>query len=343
VTTEYRRVSWRGILTAAALTTAISAASAQGGDESAFAVRSLQQSNLTFTEVEIMSANPALSNYAAEYRLPVDVARWSAGKLNGPSGKLFVQAFVPEKPRGTILFTHGYLDHSSTSPEFYRDLLAAGYAVVAWDLPGHGLSDGERGAVSDFSIYADALGFMASWCASNFPGPLYSVSHSTGCSANIELARRGVRPFAAMVFLAPLVHCDFWGWSLFGDFILGGVLKTVPRLDRIVTSNPEWEDFHRNHDPLQEPTASVSWVTSLIRWNERLASAPRLDVSVTVVQGTSDDVVDWSYNLPFLRSFMDVRREILIPGARHAVHCETEPFRILVLQATLDGLQHLEH
>src|SRR5690349_2812490 len=64
---------------------------------------------------------------------------------------LFTQRWRPqEEPRAVVLIVHGLEDHSDRYAGFATRLVRAGYAVYAFDLPGHGRSAGRRVTVRGF-------------------------------------------------------------------------------------------------------------------------------------------------------------------------------------------------
>ena len=66
---------------------------------------------------------------------------------------LWTWSVSPSRPRGTVVFLHGYLDHSALSLALFAFLNDRGYRIVAYDLPGHGLSGGQRAGLEDFDQY----------------------------------------------------------------------------------------------------------------------------------------------------------------------------------------------
>jgi alpha-beta hydrolase superfamily lysophospholipase len=67
--------------------------------------------------------------------------------------ELFFQTWAPEKVRGVMLITHGLGEHGESYHALAERLVEEGWQVYAWDLRGHGRSDGKRGfvrALTDF-------------------------------------------------------------------------------------------------------------------------------------------------------------------------------------------------
>src|SRR5882672_3182049 len=63
------------------------------------------------------------------------------------------QLHLCDKPRVTVLLTHGFLEHQQRYAEVLRSWGDRGIVVATYDLRGHGLSEGRRGHVERFSDY----------------------------------------------------------------------------------------------------------------------------------------------------------------------------------------------
>jgi alpha-beta hydrolase superfamily lysophospholipase len=75
-----------------------------------------------------------------------------------PAVPLFARAWVPETPvQGVVCLVHGLGKHSGRYAPLAARLNAGGFAVLAFDLRGHGRSGGKRGHF----VYADALDDVA--------------------------------------------------------------------------------------------------------------------------------------------------------------------------------------
>ena len=61
--------------------------------------------------------------------------------VTGSVGDLYVvQLWAPAEPQGTLLLLHGYYDHMGLYRHVVDWALSMNFAVLACDLPGHGLS-----------------------------------------------------------------------------------------------------------------------------------------------------------------------------------------------------------
>ncbi len=101
----------------------------------------------------------------------------------GYEGERLYTAYYPasaSEVRGTILWVHGYAEHSGRYLPIIEYLLERGWHSVAWDLRGHGRSTGRRGYISDIEEYlADLTAVWTHW-HKRIPEPLVLFGHSLG-------------------------------------------------------------------------------------------------------------------------------------------------------------------
>ncbi len=98
------------------------------------------------------------------------------------STKLFERAWLPDgAPKAAIAIVHGYAEHSGRYEHVGKRFAAAGYAVYALDLRGHGRSEGERALVRSVDEYVSDAAALLSRVRDRQPGaPLVILGHSMG-------------------------------------------------------------------------------------------------------------------------------------------------------------------
>ncbi|HZQ35871.1 MAG TPA: alpha/beta fold hydrolase, partial [Dehalococcoidia bacterium] len=68
--------------------------------------------------------------------------------------RLFERLWLPDgEPIALVGIVHGYAEHSGRYKHVGQALAAAGFAVAALDLRGHGRSEGDRANVKTFGLY----------------------------------------------------------------------------------------------------------------------------------------------------------------------------------------------
>ena len=95
--------------------------------------------------------------YGLDFEKRLNDLKVYMGKTHVAGFDIVVQGFVPRSPKGTVFVVHGYYDHVGIYNHLIKALLRNRYAVMAFDLPGHGLSSGSRAAISSFRQYGPVL------------------------------------------------------------------------------------------------------------------------------------------------------------------------------------------
>jgi alpha-beta hydrolase superfamily lysophospholipase len=95
---------------------------------------------------------------------------------------LFEQYWVPDKEhKAVVAIVHGYAEHSARYQHVAEYLLGQGYAVEAFDLRGHGRSEGKRSFVKSFDEYpSDVASFFQRIRKRHPDKPIYLLGHSMG-------------------------------------------------------------------------------------------------------------------------------------------------------------------
>ena len=269
----------------------------------------------------------AVNTYFRFYAIDFAEVLHYYGYVPSGTGKLMAHVYLPPGAHETVYLCHGFLVHSASYGSLIRTLLDAGYAVVAFDLPGHGFSTGPRASIASFSDYAGALGDIISYLEGKIPAPLGIIGLSTGSAVILEYLRTATSPFKHHILASPLVRSDKWGLSKTGTFLFGWFIKSVPTMNRDTTSDPETRRFMQQ-DPLKIRKVSLDWVRALYAWNATLETAGHLTRQpVTVIQGDRDVIVQWKYNLALLRQKIPLLTIHMIPGGKHELFLEAHTLR----------------
>ena len=282
---------------------------------------------------------PGLAAYRAHYGLALPPAvRHEIGRVTVRGEDVVVQRIVPAAVRGSLLCVHGLFDHAALWRHQVHWALDRGLAVLLLDLPGHGLSTGARAHVESFEHYVDALE-AAFGAAGPLPGPVLGLGQSTGCSVLMQAVLDAARTELALddlVLLAPLVRPvgDRIGRPLLP--VLAPVIGRLPRLAWGNTSDPAYNRFQREADPLQPRSLPVSWVRAMAAWSRSFETLPGSERSPLVIQGTDDRVVAWRGNLRRIGGCFRDPEIVLLEGARHNLMNELPRHR-REIERLLDG------
>lgn len=187
------------------------------------------------------------------------LATWRWGPLEAPA----------------VVLAHGWGGYSAQMRGFVPGLLAAGYRVIAYDQPAHGLSEGKLTGLPDFA------GALAAVAASQ-GGVRHVIAHSLGAVAAAIALSRGLALESAVLVSPP---SDLVGYSR--QFARWFWMSE--RLRRAMQAAIE-ERFG-------------------LRWRElelpRLA--PRLRTPALVIHDRGDSVVPWSQGAALARAWPGAR------------------------------------
>lgn len=247
---------------------------------------------------------------------------------------------LPEA-RGTVFILHGYFDHVGLYSQLIERCLGAGFDVLAYDQPGHGLSSGTPAAIGSFTEYQQVLADVLERVRGEVRGAWYAVGQSTGGGILIDYFLthghdRATSDFRRVVLLAPLVRPTGW----LGARVLHTFAKPfIRRWRRLFSENSgstRFLRFLREHDPLQARAVHVDWVTALRQWVPHIESARPVDFPVTVIQGEKDLTVDWQHNLRIIRNKFAGVEEMRIPDGRHHLVNEAQDLQTTVFNTIID-------
>ncbi len=299
---------------------------------------------------ETRPMTPEEQDYSRYYGLDLEVdhpdVEHRIGKVSQAGYDLAVHSYTRADARGTVFVFHGYFDHAGLYGQLFDACLAAGFNVICWDLPGHGLSGGAPAAIGSFREYQKILSGMLARCEGRLSGPWVAVGQSTGGAILIDYLlsqghSRDSSAFSRVVLLAPLVRPTGWLPGRILYRLVRPFLDTWGRGFSHNSNDPDFLEFLRERDPLQARALSLDWVGALKDWVPRIENAAPVNFPVTVVQGELDMTVAWRHNLRIIRNKFVRTREILLPHGRHHLVNETPAIQQQVFAAVQRELREL--
>lgn len=332
----------------------------------AFSIAALKQSFGEFCWERPAAEAFVLGQYRDFYQLRFPCfAQYFTGYVVLGDYQIAVQAWVPAAPRGTCFVVHGYFDHVGLYRHLIAWALARDLTVLAFDLPGHGLSSGEPVSIPDFLDYQHVLvGILAlaetGAKAGLAPKPWRAIGQSTGAAIlldyllgasgpvvarnpaqgimreqsgvsqglgeDLETSAR-VPPWRQVALLAPLVRVTSWGGVNITWQLLHRFQDRVPRGFGVNSHDPAFLNFQKYEDPMQIRYVSAQWVGSMIRWARRIERVEPCRFSPIILQGDEDKTVDYAFNLPVLSGKFAQPKIIMLPNGRHHLVNESEKLR----------------
>ncbi|MDP2546981.1 alpha/beta hydrolase [Oceanobacter sp. 4_MG-2023] len=271
------------------------------------------------------SAPEALTQaYRQYYRLPdVEAGQHRMGKLESAGFDIALQYWTCPDAVANLILVHGYYDHVGLYGSLIGFCRAQRLNLVAFDLPGHGLSSGEAARIDDFDQYETVFADVFQQAEQQLPAlPWLAAGQSTGGAilASYLLKRHPVAGQSGPLLvwlLAPLLRPAGWRSGRWIHTLVHRFVARVPRRFVLNGNNRVFAEFVASSDPLQSRYLSVHWVTALKRWLGWIERRSPFDYPVRMIQGTADQTVDWRYNIPAYQRLFPALMLSRIVGAHH--------------------------
>ncbi len=284
---------------------------------------------------------------------PEDVAaRWI---LAEDRVRLRAVSWGRQSRRGTVLLLNGRTEYAEKYGRVAGDLVGRGYAVLAVDWRGQGLSgrlrsDRSLGHVGRFADYQrDVAALVVHAQEQALPQPWFALSHSMGGCIALRALREGRLPVRAAVFSAPMWGLQMtaalrpvaWSVTSVGRSVGLGHLLTPGQeavnyllrcdfADNTLTSDRATFDWLRSQLAAAPELAlggpSLHWLNEALREMRRLMSGAAPAVPALALLGSEEMIVDPGRIRRRLSDWPGSRL-VQLPAARHEVLMETPAVR----------------
>lgn len=296
-----------------------------------------------FSEPAALQSSAAVSGYLQFYRLDFSrsfpQAEHRFGFFEAGGFQIAAHAWLVPDATHTAVMVHGYYDHVGLYRHLIEYCLQKGWSVLAYDLPGHGLSSGERATIETFEHYQTVLAAALNQAeALAMPSRLIAIGQSTGAAI---LMTRQLREggFERCILLAPLYRPRGFRLRALMFPWVRRMRQQMPRRFANNSGDVEFLRWLREDDPLQWRGLPLQWAGAMIDWVARFSRLKPSDVPTLIVQGDNDGTVDWRYNVPRLRKKFRAAKTCYLNGAGHHLVNELPEIRRQIWAAIDEWLE----
>jgi alpha-beta hydrolase superfamily lysophospholipase len=241
---------------------------------------------------------------------------------------MFGQSWAPDAgARAAIALVHGLGEHSGRYPRLVERLQAAGYAVNAFDLRGHGRSSGPRLFARSYETLMQDIQSHIDQTRQRFPGlPVFLYGHSLGGAQVLSYALRRTPPLAGVIASSPLLapgtaqsSLKLAAGRLVARIFPTAIFPTGVPLEGI-SRDPAVRAWTREDPLYQDNGVSARLGTEFLAAGKWISSQTRFPLPLLVMQGTDDHHVDPKATIEFAeRLTADVTLKVWENG-RHELH-----------------------
>jgi alpha-beta hydrolase superfamily lysophospholipase len=277
-----------------------------------------------------------LNFYGINFTQEFEEVAHGFGHVDAANFRIATHYWLPKKAKATLVVMHGYYDHVGLYAKVFRFALAHNLAVLSFDLPGHGLSSGERATIDSFDRYADILSIVLKKSKTLLPKPFYAMGQSTGGAAILnyifrhELGYDLADHFEKVILCAPLILARDWKLGRYVYAIARYFISQLKRGRTTSSHDPQFIHFISHDDPLQAKFLSLKWVGAMKAWDQQFGQFSPAEKEIVIIQGTGDMTVDWRYNLALIEKKLPRTKVCFIEDAGHQLVNESEIYRAQV-------------
>jgi len=250
--------------------------------------------------------------------------------------EMFARGWEPENSKALVCLVHGLGEHSGRWDHVGRALAEAGFALVAFDLRGHGKSGGQRGHFPSLDAVMDDIHEHIRQGSEKFPGlPVFLYGHSLGGLLVLNYATYHDHSLSGVIvsgagLRSPVLEQKS---KVALSKVLGGLLPTVTiptGLDaNAISRNPEVVNAYKK-DPLVHGVATLSaarvGISAVDRAFEQASDFP---VPLLLMHGTADKVTYPQGSQEFSALATGTSTLKLWNGLYHEIHNEPEQEEVL--------------
>lgn len=257
----------------------------------------------------------------------------------------FIQGWEPDQgqPKAFLTLIHGLGDHSSRFTHVGKVLTEAGYALVGFDLRGHGKSGGGRGHTPSLDAYMQDIRQILVLMESHYPNiPHFLYGHSLGGLLTLAYTiQYGAGLKGAIVTGTPLrSSLQEQKAKVAMVRLLGSLLPgvTIPSGLEPVTISRDADVVQKYiNDPLVHTSASLGFgKAALDAIDFCFARAKDFPVPLLMMHGKGDKIAYFSGSEDFARLVTEAGGDVTLKvwdGLYHEVHNEPEKaevFRLMI-------------
>jgi alpha-beta hydrolase superfamily lysophospholipase len=250
------------------------------------------------------------------------------------STKLYYQLWEPPQSRGTIIITHGHGEHSGSYRRLIQSFEKESWTIYAWDLRGHGRSEGKRGYAKEFDDYCyDFVAFLDLVLARSEvrAKPIVLFCHSMGALIELKALLKNPKIYChGMIVSSPLL-----GLSLkvprFIDFVAKILNAILPRLT--LSSILDGSKLSRDpqvlkeyqQDPLRHTSMSAGVYLGILESCQYVRKhAQQLHIDTLFLVSDRDQVISSSEAMEVFKKIGSHRKEIKVyHNAKHELVNDT--------------------
>ncbi|MDD5368245.1 MAG: lysophospholipase [Anaerolineaceae bacterium] len=262
----------------------------------------------------------------------------------GDGMRLFGQAWSPiGDAQAVICLVHGLGEHSGRYQYVAEKLTGAGFAVISFDLRGHGKSEGIRGHAASYDLILDDIAHLLKEAGERFPRiPRFLYGHSLGGNLVITYVLRRQPQIAGVISTSPILAPGdpVPGWKMTMVRVLAQTMPSTTLANSLDLSNlshdPTVIQIYQKDALVHDRISARLGVDMIESGQFAMQHAHNFHLPLLIMQGSADRIVSPEMTKKFASQVPGDCTLKVWEGYYHETH--NEPTKDRVIQFMIEWL-----
>jgi len=262
----------------------------------------------------------------------------------GSKHEVFSQLWTNEKkPKAIVILVHGLGEHCGRySTHFAEHFINNGFAILTFDLPGHGKSSGKRGCIKSAQYLSNIIRGAIDFARKMYPDvPVFMYGHSLGGEIALWYLLQNHPPIQGAVITSPAIRVS-QPVSTFKKISARLLSRLIP--DLVFANDLDVDKLSRDkgvvkaykNDALVHDRISTALAAFILNQGEMiLSNASKNTIPLLLMVGTDEGIVSQKAIKDFSSRAKKCELKIW-PNLYHEIH--NEPEKDQVFKYTTDWL-----
>ncbi len=249
---------------------------------------------------------------------------------------IFAQSWAPDRgAKAAVALVHGLGEHAGRYQAIVERFPAAGYALNAFDLRGHGRSAGPRVYAPSFEALMRDIDHHLEETRARFPRlPVFLYGHSLGGEQVLYYALSRSPSLAGVIASSPLLGL---GTPLSPVKIAAGKLLSHIAPKMVFSSEVPWDGLSRDaalvettkKDPLYKTGVTTRLGAEFLDAQEWITAQKSFPLPLLVMQGTDDHHVSPKTTIDWATQLSGAVTLKVWEGGKHELHNDIEKSKVI--------------
>jgi alpha-beta hydrolase superfamily lysophospholipase len=262
---------------------------------------------------------------------------YESGWENKDGVKFYLCGWEPnEKPKAVVVLVHGHGEHVGRYTHVAEAFTKAGYALVGFDLRGHGKSGGPRGHAPSYEALMDDIAVFLEQVIRRYPKlPMFIYGHSLGGNLVLNFILRRRPNAVGAIVTAPWLKLAFDPPA--AQVSLARIMNKIApgftqhsKLDTKALSHDAQVVKAYNNDPLVHDKISARLYLGMYDSGLlALEHAAEFPIPLLLMHGTADQITSYNASREFAERGGEKVTWRAWDGLYHEIHNEPQKAEVL--------------